>query len=178
MLRFHACLPTLGLLSVVLAGCGPEPPARPPSAEQLAGAVYSGIYDEPLQLDQGQYEGEPFVPGGASRPTVRLLERPVSTGELNGEAGDEAAVLLLESSGGSGSFIYLAVVGLQDGEPVSLGTALVGDRSQVQGMTIEDSRVRLELLEHGPQDPACCPSRPVTQSWVLADDRLTLVGDE
>ena len=176
MSRHRACFQALALLAVVWTGCAGEHPDGPPSAEQLAGATYGGIYDEPIRLSQGKYEGDPFVPGGASRPTVRLLEQTISTGELNGEAGDEAAVLLVESSGGSGSFVYLAVVGLRDGEPVHLGTALIGDRSRVEGMSIENSHIRLELLEQGPEDPACCPSRPVSQSWVLRDGHLMQAG--
>ena len=177
MSRFLARCRVLALAAVVCAGCAGERADGPPSPEQLAGATYPGIYDEPVQLNQGSYEGEPFVPGGASRPTLRLLRELVATGELNGKPHEEAAVLLVENSGGSGSFLYLAVVGLQDGETVQLGTALVGDRSQVQAISIEHARIRLELLEHGPQDPACCPSNPVTQSWVLRDGRLARAAE-
>lgn len=178
MKRFRACFPSLALLCWIMSGCASGASGGPPSANQLAEAVFTGIYDEPVRLHEGRYEGESFVPGGASRPTLRLMELPLSTGELNGEAGEEAAVLLVENSGGSGSFVYLAVVGLRNGKPVNLGTVLVGDRSQVEEMTIEDSRVRLELLEHGPEDPACCPSRRATQSWVLGEGRLARVGND
>lgn len=131
-----------------MIGCADEQPSLPPSPEQLADAIYTGIYDE-----------------------------PVATGEIDGTSGAEAAVLLAENSGGSGSFVYLAVVGLQDGKPVNLGTALVGDRSQVQTISIEGSRIRLELLEHGPLDPACCPSSPASQIWVLRDGHLTRIAE-
>ena len=85
-------------------------------------------------------------------------------------------VLLVGSSGGSGSFVYLAVVGLLDGEPVNLATTLVGDRERVEAISVEDARVRLDLLVHGPDDPACCPSRPVSRAWVLNDGRLSEVA--
>ena len=178
MSRIRGFCGVLALSAAVCPGCAGERPNGPPSPDQLARTTYAGIYDEPVQLSQGSYEGEPFVPGGASRPTLRLLREFVATGELNGKPNEEAAVLLVENSGGSGSFLYLAAVGLQDGEPVQLGNALIGDRSQVQAISIEDARIRLELLEHGPQDPACCPSNPVTQNWVLRDGRLMQAAED
>ena len=177
MMLFRACFHSAALASIVLTGCAIAPPDGPPSVEQLAGAVYTGIYDEPVQLSDGVYEGRPFVPGGASRPTVQLLEAPTATGELDDRPGQEAAVLLVENSGGSGSFVYLAVVGLQNGEAINLGTAWIGDRSRVEAISIEGSRIRLELLEHGPGDPACCPSREAEQSWVFRDGGLVRVAN-
>ncbi len=42
-------------------------------AEALLNARITGIYAAPITLEDGQYQGAPFVPGGASRPTVTLL---------------------------------------------------------------------------------------------------------
>jgi hypothetical protein len=159
------------------AGCAGTRSEAAPTPEQLAGASYGGIYEEPVQLRQGRYEGPPFVSGGASRPVVQLLEEPMATGDLDGHEGDEAAVFLVESSGGSGSFVYLAAVGLRNGEPVHLGTALVGDRTKIQAVAIEDSEIRVNLLEHGPQDPACCPGEPVTRIWVFEGGDLVPVEE-
>ncbi len=42
--------------------------------EQMGNATYSGIYDEPVTLADGVYEGEPFEEGGASRPVVTYFD--------------------------------------------------------------------------------------------------------
>ncbi|MBE0605773.1 MAG: hypothetical protein IH610_05720 [Deltaproteobacteria bacterium] len=42
----------------------------------LRNIEYRGTYDNAAALKDGVYEGEPFVPGGASRPRVELLEMP------------------------------------------------------------------------------------------------------
>ena len=82
-----------------------------PSVEELAVATYEGITEEPITLIDGRWEGEPYVEGGASRPSVGLIDHFVLNGDLNGDGRAEAAALLWSSSGGSGTRLYLAVVG-------------------------------------------------------------------
>ena len=43
------------------------------SITRLENATYTGIEDEPVTLLSGQWEGTPYVEGGASRPRVGLL---------------------------------------------------------------------------------------------------------
>jgi hypothetical protein len=81
-----------------------------------AGATYTGIFDAPVTLVEGRFEGAPYVPGGASRPVVMLLAEPRASGDLTGDAEPERAVVLAADSGGSGTFVYLAVLG-RDGIP-------------------------------------------------------------
>jgi len=169
---------------VLGAGCAPEPPeatgpgGKPgaPTGDQLANVAITGIYEDPAQLAAGVYLGEPFVEGGASRPTVRLLE-PRLTADLDGVPGEEAVILLSEDSGGSGTYIYLAAVGLREGRPVNLDTFPIGDRVQIRSLTAAGGRVRLELVIQGEEDGACCPSKLVSRTWALRDGRLVLVEE-
>jgi len=93
-------------------------------------------------------------------------------GDLNGDGVDDAAVILIESSGGSGSFIYLAAVINEDGTPVNVATQFVGDREQVKAISIEDGEITLNMVTHGPDDPMCCPTQEVTKRYRLAGDQL------
>ncbi|RIK58851.1 MAG: hypothetical protein DCC57_00010 [Chloroflexi bacterium] len=144
----------------------------------LQNATYTGIYDKPVPLHDGRYEGEPFVAGGASRPTVTLAANAVAYGDLTGDGVDEAAVILAESSGGSGTFIYLAAVGLAEGAPHNLATALLGDRVQVEGLAIADEQITFQVLRAGPRAPDCCREEAPTQQWALEGDALVLVAGE
>ena len=139
----------------------------------VADATYAGIYEEPVALEDGEWEGEPFVPDGAARPSVMLVERLWLSGDLDGDANDEAVVLLAESSGGSGSYLYIAALGHRDGKVANLGTALVGDRVQVWAMRMTGEGVELDVIQQGPQDAACCPTQKATRTWVLDDDGLS-----
>jgi heat shock protein HslJ len=160
--------------SLIRAGQKLWIPAQPGSLtlEALQNASYQGIYDEAVQLTDGLYEGEPFVPGGASRPTVVLHPEVYAFGDLNDDGVDDAVVILIESSGGSGSFIYLAAVINESGAPVNVATYFVGDREQMQSITIKDGEITLDMVAHGPDDPMCCPTQEVTKRYRLQGDQL------
>ncbi|MDX1389870.1 MAG: META domain-containing protein, partial [Acidobacteriota bacterium] len=87
-----------------------------------------------------------------------------------------AVVLLLENSGGSGDFLYLGVVALDGEDAVNAATIAVGDRPQVRAFDLEGSWIRLDVVEQGPEDPACCPSRLAARFWRLDDDGLVEVA--
>jgi heat shock protein HslJ len=152
-----------------------EEPAAP-SLEKLSSATYTGIYDEAITLVKGRWEGEPFVEGGASKPSAGLVDHFALTGNLDGDDREETAVLLWESSGGSGTPLYLAVMGRRHRDIVNLGTALVGDRVQVRSGGIRDDRIELDVVQAGPEDAMCCPSQLATRRWTLGEDGL--VEDE
>jgi heat shock protein HslJ len=147
-------------------------PAPPPTPEELANATYSGIHEEPVTLTDGQWEGEPFVEGGASRPTVGLVADLLLSGDLDGDGSPEAVVLLWTSSGGSGTFDYLAAMGRRGGQIVNLATAEIGDRVKIREARLAEDRIVLEVVQAGPEDAACCPSEKATRTWILQTDGL------
>jgi heat shock protein HslJ len=156
-----------------------DPAARAAwTAQQLANATYSGITSDPVTLTDGRWEGDPFVEGGASRPAVGLLDHFILTGDLDNDGTDEVAVLLWESSGGSGTRLHLAAMGERDGVITNLATTLIGDRVQVRSGGVEDGLITLDVLRAGPEDAACCPTEKALVSWSLTGGGLDLVGEE
>ena len=147
-------------------------PPGPPSVEVIAGATIRGIYDEPIQLEDGRYEGEPFDPEGSSRPRVGLVEDFLLTSDLDGDGREEAIVMLWESSGGSGTYTYLAVLGREGSDVVNLATADIGDRVQLRDSRISGNLVELDVVQAGPEDAACCPGEMATLAWALEGDAL------
>jgi len=143
-----------------------------PSASELANMSYAGINRDTVTLEDGRWEGKPFVEGGASRPAVGLVSNFRLTGDLDGDGVDEVIVLLWESSGGSGTFSYVAAAGRRDGKPVNLGTALIGDRVQLRTGQIQDGMIKLDVVQQGPDDAACCPSQNTSRYWTLGTDGL------
>ncbi|MGB3562312.1 MAG: META domain-containing protein [Thermoanaerobaculia bacterium] len=152
--------------------------ADAPTSDELANATYEGIYDQPVTLADGGWEGEPFEPGAASRPTVGLVKHFWMSGDLDGDGVEEAVVLLWESSGGSGTENYVAAVGRRDGEIVNLGTALMGDRVQLKEARITDGKIELDVVQAGPEDAMCCPSQKATRVWALGSNGLDEVASE
>jgi len=143
-----------------------------PDIESIGNATFSGIYDRPLTMTDGRWEGEPFVPDGASRPTAGLVADFYLSGDINGDGQDEAVVLLWENSGGTGSYSYVAVVGWQDGNIEDTGTARIGDRVQILEAYLDSQHVVLKVIQQGPTDAACCPSQKATRTWLMTSDGL------
>lgn len=153
------------------------PPGDSPTLAALRNATYQGIYEEPVQLTDGKYVGEPFVEGGASRPTVTLADPSLALGDLNADGIQDAAVILAENSGGSGVFIYLAAVVDQNGTPINQATTFLGDRTQISSLTVEGGQILLDMITQGPDDPLCCPTLQITLRFRLAGDQLVETTD-
>jgi heat shock protein HslJ len=156
-------------------------PAAPPvlTAEQLKNATYSGIYDDmPVTLTDGKYEGEPFSADSPIRPKVTLLDDGIIFGDLNGDGSDDAAVFLVENSGGTGQFIYVSAQLNQNGQPLNAGIVGLGDRIAIKSVAIENNQVVVEIVTQGPGDGACCPTLKVRATYALQDGALAEVGSE
>ena len=161
---FHNQLSVIAVVMMLAYALASPAAGSAPSAEQLANMTYTGIFEHPVTLENGLWEGKPFVAGGASRPAVGLVEDFILTGDLNGDGDDEAVVLLWETSGGSGTFDYIAVVGMRNGATYNLGSALIGERVQVRAGRIIGHRIELDVIEAGPDDAVCCPGQKATRS--------------
>jgi heat shock protein HslJ len=149
----------------------------PLTEQALKNAAYRGIYAEAVQLTDGKYEGEPFVEGGASRPTVTFTDA-YAWGDLNSDGVDDAVVVLVENSGGTGNFRYLAAVLNENGSPENVATQLLGDRVQVQSVTVVGAEITVKAVAHGPDDPMCCPTQEVTLVYGYDGEQLVKVSEE
>lgn len=192
-------LPALCCLAACGPGGGPEPPrpavndesppvavaAEPadraaPSLEEAAQATYAGLLEgAPIALTDGHWEGEPYAPGGASAPRAGLVGEFLLQGDLDGDGAEESVVLLWTSTGGSGTFDYLAVLGrAADGSAANRATAALGDRVRVRGARIADGHIILDLVQAGPGDAACCPGEKVRRTFALEGASLVEGGVE
>lgn len=152
---------------------------EPPSLQELANAEYSGIEESAVRLVDGQWQGQPYAEGGASRPSVGLAKGFGLYGDVDGDGEAEAIVLLWTSSGGSGTFDYIAVVDRgADGKAVNTGTAPLGDRVKVQSAEVVDGQLVFEVVQAGPNDAMCCPGQRVRRTFALKDSGLTEISSE
>lgn len=163
-----------GARALVCAALATIPAAGPaaPTPEDLGNIAYAGIYDDPVTLVNGVYEGVPFVPDGAVRPRVELLADLYVTADIDGDGAEDAYVLLNESSGGTGSYLYLAAVTHAGGTARNAGALVVGDRVDVMALGAADGKATLEYVAPGPGEPACCPTLMVSGLYGLKDGKL------
>ena len=160
------------MLAFLLA-CSPGQPERAPTTEQLKNTTYHAVLDEQVTLQDGVYQGPPFMSMSVSHATVTLIEAPMASGDVTGNGVDEAIVLLATNMGGSGVFFHVAVVRNQSGAPQHIGMIPLGDRVNVQSLEVVDGKIIVNLVEHGPGEPMCCPTHAVYREWELQGGELT-----
>jgi hypothetical protein len=155
------------------------PAAAPPTLPELLNATYAGVEDTPVTLVDGEWRGDPYVEGGASRPSAGLARQFSLFGDVDNDGIDEAVVLIWTSSGGSGTYDFIAVMDRDSaGAVVNTGTAALGDRVKVQTAQVVDGQVILEVIEAGPEDAACCPRQKVRRTFQLQASGLTEIATE
>jgi heat shock protein HslJ len=147
-------------------------PAAPSYAESMESLTYYGIFEEPVTLSEGRYEGEPYAPESALHPAVSLLPYLTFGGDLTGDGVDEAVTFLNANTGGTGNFLYLAVVAKEEPGLRNLATAFVGDRVQIRNGIVEPGRIVLEVVQAGPNDGMCCPTQLATREWTFENETL------
>jgi heat shock protein HslJ len=135
--------------------------------------------DEPIRLNEGRWEGAPYAERGASAPRAGLVEDFILTGDLDGDADEEAVVLLWSSSGGSGTFDYLAVLDRDAaGTVINRAAVPLGDRVGVRSGRILNGRVVVETVQTGPEDAACCPGQKMKRTFALEGNAMVETSTE
>jgi heat shock protein HslJ len=153
-------------------------PLGAPTLEELKYATYTGLQDlaRPVTLEDGRWEGEPFEPGAASRPSVVLAPGFRLTGDLDGDGAEEAVVVLAHSSGGSGTFDHLAVVKRTPEGPRNVATTALGDRVGIRAARVEGGKLLVSVVRAGEMDAMCCPGELADLGWTLAGGKLNPVA--
>jgi len=121
--------------------------------------VKDGIY---------QHGTDPTDPGFL---TV-VVNTPVVFADLNGDAINDAAIMLSEGHGGTGAYVYVAAVTNWAGIPLHKASVLIDDRAIIESIRIENGLIIVDAIVHGDNDPGCCPSKHVTRTFRLVGDVL------
>ena len=174
--RFFVC-PVL--VAACLAACsGPalRPVATPPpTLDDVRNATVVGLFDDPVTLRNGRWEGEPYVAGGASRPSAGVIGDLSVAGDLDGDGAEEIVAFLWSATGGSGTRNYIAVFANSDTGVRNMSTVLIGDRVKLREARIVDGRVEVDVVQHGPGEPMCCPTQEATRVWHFDGRQLSEV---
>lgn len=140
-----------------------------PTLKEIKNASYSGIegLKGSVKLVDGRWKGRPYRKGSASRPMVSLVGNLRVIGDLDGDGTDDAVVLLNYAPGGTGQLLHLAVVARKKGKIENVATTLIGDRVRIRDVRIDQSRILVDVVQAGPQDPMCCPGEVTTREWIF-----------
>jgi hypothetical protein len=95
-------------------------------------------------------------------------------GDLDGDGSADAAAIVVESTGGTGTFSYLFALVSRDGKAVQAGEPeWLGDRSVVQRLTIDrKGLMTIRYLTHADGDPLCCPTMKIEDRYRVEGGKL------
>lgn len=167
-----AVIVVVGIAAFALSRTGPAALAWP----TLRNATYqTSLVPRGAALRDGIYDVE-AAPGSASRVIVRLADTG-AFGDLDGDGGLDAAVILVSSGGGSGTFVELAAVRNDAGAPHPSRAALLGDRVLIREVRIDARRIVVRMRARGATDPQTLLTREITRTYELVSDGLVLRGE-
>src|SRR5256886_5551864 len=126
-------------------------------------------------LHDGTFEAE-AAPGSASKVIVRLADI-AAFGDLDGNLAPDAAVVLVSSGGGSGTFVELAAVRNEHGTAHPVSTVLLGDRILLPEGRIEGRRILGRVRVRGPADPFSLRTREISRHYALDGNSLVLLDE-
>jgi len=129
-------------------------------------------FEDGFTLRDGKYEAPPDPPDSDIRPTATLDPDHVASGDLNGDGRIDAAAVVWEYGGGTGSFAVLYVLDDVLGSRRCTHSIGLGDRINLQRVDIVDrGSVLAEFTKHGPdQGMAEVPTQSVARKFLLSAD--------
>jgi hypothetical protein len=120
-------------------------------------------------LNGGQVSVESF-PGAASKTVVEILGEPVS-GDLDGDGVMDAAVLLVETTGGSGTFYHVAAALNQNGNFLGTQTVFLGDRIAPRQLVIRHGILIIDYAERRPGESMATPPSLGASKYLVAREK-------
>lgn len=111
---------------------------------------------------------------GSVLTTETTLGSEPTYGDINGDKKNDAVVLLIQNSGGSGIFVYIAAYVSGNVTYKGSNAIFVGDRISPQTTTVNnDGLITLTYLDRKPDEAmAATPTIPVTKTFVFKGGRL------
>ena len=137
-------------------------------------ATYS-INGQAVTLVNGKAEVE-AAPGSASKITTTYFGNE-AVGDLNGDGTPDTAFLLTQSTGGSGTFYYVAVALKTSKGYQGTNAVLLGDRIAPQTTQIKDGQLIVNYADRAAGEPmTASPSVGVSKYLKVSGNQLIEVA--
>ena len=137
-------------------------------------ATYT-IEGERIRLTEGRAERQ-AAPGSATKVETLVFGAPVY-GDLNGDGTDDAALIVVQQPGGSGTFYYIAAALAGDSAYRGTNAVLLGDRIAPKQIEIRNGVIYANFTDRRKEEPmAAVPSVDKSTYLTIEDNRLTEIG--
>ncbi len=118
-----------------------------------------------------------YAPGSATKNRFSLFGNPVY-GDLDGDGDTDAAVMLVNAPGGSGTFYYaMLVVNNGTSGYKATNAILLGDRIAPQTIEIHDGRALYNFAERRPNEPMTTQPSIGRSVWIHYDSQTGQISE-
>ena len=125
------------------------------------------IEKEKVVLHNGQ--SRVSIPGSAAVILTQIIHKPVYV-DLDGDNVREAVSILMQQTGGTGSFYYLAVA--DDGDKI-IESYFLGDRINIVSVNVVNNIIIVEYVERAVSQPmASKPTVKVSKQFKLDGEKI------
>lgn len=133
------------------------------------------INGEEFRLIDGKASKE-IAPSSATKNTLTIFGEPIY-GDLNNDGIHDAAILLVNNTGGSGMFYY-AVLAIASGTTyISTNTLFLGDRIAPQTIEVRDGRAIFNYAERRATDSMTVPPSYGKSLFIYYDNATGNIGE-
>lgn len=129
-----------------------------------------------ITVKDGEFFEEKEIDGYTDRRFFKVSG--FTYGDLDGDGKDEAVVISVCNTGGTGNFTEAYVLKMSGGEITRIVTLEGGDRAYggLREIRIEDGKMIVEANDPGEMGGACCPEEVVTRTYKLKGGSLEEIG--
>jgi len=131
-----------------------------------------------VTVKDGEFLEEKQMDGYVDRFYFNVFD--IAYGDLTADRKDEAIVLTVCNTGGTGNFSEGFVYSIKGRKPALIARIPGGDRADggLRSTRVENGLLVVESNETGPEGGACCPQIIVTTRYRLAAGRIVQSGKE
>lgn len=136
----------------------------------------AGEKPEKITVKDGEFAKETKTGDYTEHMSFDIMS--VAYGDLNGDKQDEAVILSVCNTGGTGQFTEGFVYTMKAGKPVLLITIPGGDRAEgglVSG-TVENGLLVIKANDADQNSGACCPEYTLTTKYRVVGNKLVATG--
>ena len=156
-----------------------EQPSSHDSTQRISAATVNDYLNAKYSIDgqevtlvNGKSE-VPSAPGSASKIVTQNFGN-AAFGDLNGDGLLDAVFLLTQTTGGSGTFYYVAVALQTQSGYEGINAVLLGDRIAPQSTKLKDGKIIVNFADRNPGEPmTATPSLGVSKYFKVVGKTLT-----
>src|SRR6476469_8393849 len=136
----------------------------------------AGDDPETLTVKNGEFSKETPQDGYVDRLYFNVSD--IAYGDLNGDGRDEAIVLTVCNTGGTGNFSEGFVFTMKGAKATMTGRIPGGDRAYggLRSSRVEKGLLLVDSNDPGKDGASCCPELILTTTYKLGGNKLTKVG--